>query len=251
MMSRTPNRTLLTQKGVALISMTEILDANNLHLLNNPRGTDKGYPKSYIRHFYEIEFADYREKKVRLLEIGFRHGASLALWSKYFQNAEIVGVDNGSDVSVSNDNPVNEDWLSLPNVQTIYGNAYDSDFAAGIKGKFDILIDDGPHWLWSQLAFIKLYNNKIAEDGVMVVEDILRYGGLTIWPFLLTTPIRFEVDFYDFRSISGAPDDILYVVRNSGKRQGLSRLRLVIKACYYTIVDPLRILIYKLKKHSS
>ena len=228
-------------------SMIEILAENDLNLESNPRGTDKGSPKSYIRHFYEREFSKLRGQRIRLLEIGFRHGASLALWSKYFPDAEIIGLDNGADVSVTSHTPANEDWLTLPKVSAVYGDAYDARFVAGIEGKFDVLIDDGPHWLWSQLAFIKLYHDKISEGGIMVVVDILRYGGLTIWPFLYATPLKYEVDFYDFREISGATDDILYVIRNTGKRQLLSRLRLVARALVYLVTDPTKIILRKIR----
>src|SRR5207302_204933 len=43
---------------------------------------------------YERLFAAYRQRPIRLLEIGIQNGGSLELWAKYFEAAEaIVGCD--------------------------------------------------------------------------------------------------------------------------------------------------------------
>ena len=76
----------------------------------------------------------------------------------------------------------------------------------------------------------------------MVVEDIQRYGGLTIFPFLLVTPLSCEASFYDYRSRSGTSDDILYVIKKSGERQIISRVRLIIMGLIYLITEPMRLL---------
>ena len=135
-------------------NMKEILAIYDLNLPQNSRGTDKGSQKSYVDMFYECEFKRFRDQPIRILEIGFRHGASLALWSHYFSKAEIFGLDNGSDHSVTYTSPTCMEWLNLPNITTIYGDAYDLNFVDALTGSFDIMIDDGPHSLLSQLKFI-------------------------------------------------------------------------------------------------
>ena len=77
--------------------LKKILKEENLNLSENNLGTDKGDYKSYIDLFYEKYFFEFKEKKINLLEIGFRHGASLCLWSNYFKNGYILGLDNYSD----------------------------------------------------------------------------------------------------------------------------------------------------------
>ena len=73
--------------------MDELLNEFNLNMPSNPRGTDKGSIKSYIHGFYEAEFGSRRALKNRLLEVGVRTGASLALWANYFKDVEIIGID--------------------------------------------------------------------------------------------------------------------------------------------------------------
>ena len=44
--------------------------------------TDKGYTHNYIDGFYEKEFAAYKDKSIKILEIGIASGVSLLLWNK-------------------------------------------------------------------------------------------------------------------------------------------------------------------------
>lgn len=222
-----------------------IIDDQDLCLSKNPRGTDKLRPHSYIEGFYDEKFKEFKSKRVKLLEIGFRHGASLALWSTYFPDGQIFGVDNQSDLNLTEARPMNENWTARPNVTTLFGDAYARQFADSLDDEFDILIDDGPHTLWSQIMFLKLYLNKLADGGIAVIEDLTKFGGLLIWPLMLTTPLKYEVDFHDFRARSGLSDDLIFSVRNSGKRQILSRIKLSARGVYYLLVDPVRILLRK------
>ena len=49
-------------------------------------------PTSYFSE-YDFCFRDFRDRNIRLLEIGVSKGGSLAAWEEYFPHAEIVGVD--------------------------------------------------------------------------------------------------------------------------------------------------------------
>src|SRR5437870_13846238 len=47
---------------------------------------------------YDRIFDTYRDKPVRLLEIGIQNGGSLEIWSRYFPNAQkLVGCDVNPD----------------------------------------------------------------------------------------------------------------------------------------------------------
>ena len=85
---------------------------------------------------YEKYFKIYRYAPIRILEIGVKSGASLRMWSEYFPNAEIIGIDI---------NPATK-----CEVGTIYiGDQTDTDFLESIMDRydhyFDIIIDDGGH----------------------------------------------------------------------------------------------------------
>ena len=213
-----------------------VLDLN-INIKNNPRGTDKLWPHNYIDGFYEKEFLSLKNKKCRFLEIGFRHGASLYLWANYFSNAEIIGIDNGSDISVNKEAPINEKWLDNEKISVKYGDAYSYDFSKAITAKFDIIIDDGPHTLKSQKIFLDLYLNKLKLNGVAIIEDLQKYGGLVILLLILNTPLKYNIEFYDFRKNTKLGDDMLYVVRNLEGNQLFNRINIIFLASKYLITD--------------
>lgn len=196
--------------------LKDILKEEGLNLTENPRGTDKGDKKSYVDKFYEKKFFSFREKQLRLMEIGFRHGASLALWSSYFVNGKIFGLDNLSDACIQENLTINQNWLNRQNVETIIGDAYSENFSKQVQGPFDIIIDDGPHSIWSQKKAIELYLKKMNDDGLFIIEDIL-LGGVAIFPLLASVPSGYIAKFYDFRLHKLSGDNCLFVIQKESR----------------------------------
>jgi hypothetical protein len=190
-------------------TLAEILRDLNLNLSTNPKGTDKGSHKTYISGFYEAEFGRRRNKKNRLLEVGVRTGASIALWANYFKDIEIFGLDIESVGSSAGPMP---EYLDYPNVKFLCTNAYDPAVAKDLDLKFSILIDDGPHSLASQKEFIDLYLSKLTKDGVLIIEDI-QGGYFHCYELMKRLPKGFAFEIYNFSKKSGAYDDVLFVVR--------------------------------------
>lgn len=153
-------------------TLKEILIEEKLTLELDPEyGTDKGGPKSYVEKYYEEKFLSFKDKKINLVEIGVRSGASICLWNNYFSNVEIYGLDDLSDKNNHNI-PIKEEWVSGKNVNYIIGDAYTKEVADKIKNKIDILIDDGPHTLESHNKLIDLYLPKMKKNGLIIIEDI-------------------------------------------------------------------------------
>lgn len=229
--------------------LRRILQDDDLCLSHNPRGTDKGDKKSYIEKYYERHFAAYRDQPIKLIEIGFRHGASLALWSKYFTKGQILGADNFSDVAVGEALPVVDAWIKRPNVEISLGDAYSKTFAEKLTDKFDIIIDDGPHTLETQQIALELYLPKLKPNGTFVVEDILS-GGLAIFPLLKKVPAGFNVYFYDFRWHRVCGDNCLFVVKpNSNKLTAtINRVLIALLGALYVPIEGSLRLIKKLLK---
>jgi hypothetical protein len=219
-------------------TLKSILKNENLNLSNNPKGTDKGDMKSYIDFFYEKYFSPRQKQKINLLEIGFRHGASLALWSRYFVKGNIIGIDNLSDVSINQGSKPIDSWINRSNVKIIFNNAYDILIAKSITEKFDIIIDDGPHSLLTQKKALKLYLPKLKKNGIFVIEDIQRFGGLAIFPLLLNVPYKYQVKFFDFRSHKKGNDDILFVVFFEDHSAFFSRLKILGQGFLYLFFEP-------------
>lgn len=125
---------------------------------------------------YEKYFEKYRGTDCSILEVGVSHGGSLQLWRKYFgPNATIVGVDN---------NPKCKE-LEEPGLEILIGSQSDRVFLKSITvnyPKFDIIIDDGGHFMDQQIITYEELFDHIKENGVYLCEDIHtsyweKYGG--------------------------------------------------------------------------
>lgn len=121
----------------------------------------------YVEAFYGKTFEPRRESTKRMLEIGIWKGGSLKLWHDYFVNATIYGFDQRFICPHLAEAPYNQ------RIKQTLTDAYNADFIKTIPaGTFDIIIDDGPHTLVSQMAFVMLYLDKLKEGGIAIIEDV-------------------------------------------------------------------------------
>ena len=176
----------------------------NLNGWENMPGTDKNTRHNYIDGFYEQEFKKYQNKEnLSLLEIGIANGASLYLWAKYFKNSKITGIDI-EDRTV-------EQW-KLDCIEYIFKDGYQEDFVKSLDS-YDIIIDDGPHTLQSQLFSLKNYLPKVKKGGVFIVEDVA--GEEALNELYKQTPDNFKdsARFIDLTASLNRYDNMLYVIR--------------------------------------
>jgi len=143
---------------------------NNLNDVEYP--SDKNSCHSYIEDVYEEYLAPYRNKKINLLEIGVSFSGSIRLWNDYFKNAQIYGVDNFSCGEEYKNKSKDLIGGEVKNIKIICDDAYDESVADQLP-EFDVIIDDGPHTLNTQLKCIQLYLSKLKSDGIMFIEDII------------------------------------------------------------------------------
>lgn len=136
--------------------------------------SDKGTVHSYI-DFYENYFADKRNK-VRLLEIGVMSGASFLVWSRYFKEYRLVGIDLAQDLGESKDfhlqiesDPDIHLYLGLDSTQVYMPNELRCM-------DFDFIIDDGNHEFWAQILTLQSYWPLLLPGGVYFIEDIMGDG---------------------------------------------------------------------------
>lgn len=119
------------------------------------------YLDFYQKHLPGRDFAG------RLLEIGVMDGLSVRMWREYYPDAEIVGIDI-KDMSYMH----NTDWNVPESVKLL---TLDGTKAKDMRplGKFDIILDDGSHYMKDQQAsFELLYYSQLNPDGVYILEDL-------------------------------------------------------------------------------
>ena len=122
---------------------------------------------SYLTE-YDRLFDAYRDKPVRLFEIGVQNGGSLEIWSKYFANAAtLMGCDvNGECGHLSFDDP---------RISVVVGDANTNETADRVLERckqFDIIVDDGSHQATDIVRSFVHYFPHLADNGLFIVEDL-------------------------------------------------------------------------------
>lgn len=152
----------------------------NLNYCNISDLLDKSTSDKNTTHKYGVVYdlifnSQYLKfgRKLKVLEIGvtmFGDGSAACLSQIPFVE-KYVGVDN---------KPF-ESSLNYNNVTLYTGLDYDAysnktlDFLEKKEGKFDIIIDDGPHTWDSQKWFLRNYYELLNSGGVLICEDIQEF----------------------------------------------------------------------------
>ena len=114
---------------------------------------------------YEKILSNYRNKKIKFVEIGVANGGSLFMWKKYFgKKAKIIGIDL---------NP-NAKKLEKNGFKIYIGNQSDKKFWDHFykkEGKVDIILDDGGHKNLQQISTVHYSLPYIKDGGKIIVED--------------------------------------------------------------------------------
>lgn len=137
-------------------------------------GSDKHQPRQKNRHQYGFAytraFADYRFKKIKILEIGIGGygyrigGESLLAWRAIFPFASILA----ADIEPKPD-------IKIPGVSVFQIDQSDKsglDNFAKENGPFKIIIDDGSHMSMHQILTFKTLFRHLSDGGVYVIEDV-------------------------------------------------------------------------------
>lgn len=162
--------------------------------------SDKGTDHSYIKNYYNVRFNTLKNKRINLLEIGISRGASIKLWKDWFTDCNIVGIDHC-------------DWadtiVNIPNVRSFKKDAYLIETVNLFEDNFfDIIIDDGPHTLESQMFSAKHWFKKLKPGGIMVIEDIDKFDKIDLI-IRSVSEGNFTYKIWDFREYTNRWDDVI------------------------------------------
>lgn len=123
-------------------------------------------------HYFDIytkHFEAYRNRPIRMLEIGVYRGGSLRMWKDYFHpDSTIVGIDI--------DKTCKDHEIADRKVFVRIGSQADPAFLTEVAdefGPFDIILDDGSHKTHHQnVSFGALFRGALADGGCYMVEDV-------------------------------------------------------------------------------
>jgi hypothetical protein len=115
---------------------------------------------------YERHFEKFRGREVHVVEIGVYSGGSLDMWKEYFgPKAHIYGVDIGPECKA----------YEGPGVDIFIGDQAEPEFWRQFLGsvpQVDIVIDDGGHQAFQQIATLEALLPAMRAGGVYVCEDV-------------------------------------------------------------------------------
>lgn len=127
---------------------------------------DPGCKTWHLYNWYEPYFLPFRDKDVRLLELGVHTGCSLMVWHDFFSRAEIAGLDIRPPKRV------------LPPRTHFYKGSQDdlallSNMSKEIAPEgWDIIIDDASHQgSLTKTSFWHLFINHLKPGGYYFIED--------------------------------------------------------------------------------
>ena len=155
----------------------DIFEKNSLDELFYHYGSDKadyfkiknseghGFSRFYIKHLSEL-----KNKKINILELGSYAGASAAAFIKYFPKSKVFCFDiNISNFLYSSKNifVYGVDIKKENKVNKILKKIFhDHQFQ-----NFDIIIDDGSHYLSDILFSFNKYFKFVKNQGYYIIED--------------------------------------------------------------------------------
>lgn len=187
-------------------------------ILADHQDTDKNSFHSY-GPFYESLFDPIRERVDAVLEVGVRRGGSLRAWSEYFPNANVWGIDNGSEAGflenyeenfciIKGDTTKPEDLIkSIKSAYIKFELGGRNDLFKGLGNFLDIIIDDGCHHPYAQAATFALLSPFLRKGGIYIVEDMEDIS------FAKKFVEIFGGEVVDRREVKQRHDDILVVWR--------------------------------------
>ncbi len=132
-------------------------------------GTDKSsLNHDYLRH-YERLFSYLRFAQINVIELGVQGGQSLRMWSRFFPNSVVVGLDMNPQCKRH----------EQARISVYTGSQDDVELLANICSVYPptIIIDDASHLGGQTLASLENMFNSLLPGGFYVVEDLFLHLG--------------------------------------------------------------------------
>jgi hypothetical protein len=180
-------------------------------IVDNSR-TDKNTVHSYLPLYQQLLISK-KETAKNVLEVGICNGGSIKLWSDFFTNANVYGLD------IMNINNVWEGIIKEKIILHTSCDAYNNDFFITYflnkNIKFDFMLDDGPHTLESMKEFIQLYSQIMTDDGILIIEDVQSWDWIDILKNVVPEHLKQFIKIYDLRQNKNRYDDIVFTIDKS------------------------------------
>tara|TARA_Y100000590_G_C15615406_1_gene975529 strand:- start:374 stop:1153 length:780 start_codon:yes stop_codon:yes gene_type:complete len=133
--------------------------------VNPKKVTGHGYSKYYEKHLNI-----FKNKNIKILEIGSYSGASAASFVKYFPYSEIYCLDiNLTNFNITSKN-IKVFGIDVSK-KAMVNNFFRRINTTKNSNFFDIIIDDGSHKLSDMLKAINIFYKTLKPNGFYILED--------------------------------------------------------------------------------
>ena len=153
-------------------------------------GTEECTDKCRYRHNYlqkyEFFLRDWKEKPLRLLELGVFKGGSERMWKRYFQRAQIFGVDIDEACRV----------YAEERIEIRIGDLSQDEMLESLKEiRPHIIVDDASHFWSHQIKALFALFPALPSGGIYILEDLETSFHPHLFPRMVThrsTPTRWR-----------------------------------------------------------
>jgi len=152
-------------KETSLDNLFSYYDTDKANVISSKQEPGHGFSK-----FYETHLNSFKEKKIRILEIGSYSGAAAAAFVKYFPNSEIYCLDINLRNFKYSSKKIHAFGIDVSNHKMMLKFLSKINFFDSIKC-FDIIIDDGSHIQSDQLIALNFFYKYVANKGFYIIED--------------------------------------------------------------------------------
>jgi len=181
----------------------------------NKKYTDKFRMDKTCGHSFIEVYERYLEGSKNILEVGTQQGGFIKFCKDQLDEVFFVGADMYPYPRVDKNCWVDLECFNELADDFFIGDAFSEKFyewidQRGYKNKFDLVIDDGPHTLESQLWMMERVEHLLNENGVFICEDVDNIEFAK--QIKDKSPIPDKTYIWDNSEKSGRWDDICVVV---------------------------------------
>jgi len=176
--------------------------------------TDKNTVHSYLPLYQQL--LNHKKETARhVLDVGIYKGGSIKLWSDFFTNATVYGLDI-MDINNVWDEIKNKERIILHTSTDAYNHVFFVKNFLDNNIKCDFMLDDGPHNLDSMKKFIQLYSQIMTDDGILIIEDVKTFEWIDVLKNEVPDHLKQYIKTYDLRKNKNRYDDIVFTIDKSG-----------------------------------
>lgn len=208
----TINAQITELRSPTLTELPDSLHKRDLVELSEIFNTDKQPSFHNFIDLYNRHLTPLQDSVHRILEIGIFNGASHKMWKCFFDSAEVYGIDIKQ-----------KPWVENLGIHTYLANQADRDdlqeFIDSSGGQFDVIIDDGGHYMDHQQVSLGFLFKHLNEGGLFIIEDVhtsipAYYDGFGRDSTLSNTTLKIFTDYImteDIESVYMTDEEKVYL----------------------------------------